>query len=364
MIGNLKVDIIYYKTSGDFELEFNLSGCCRMRIFKDNVDSAKVLVSALSRDVSRSRVILLVTDLIGEKNGAEILSAAIGYNYEDINKAAYSIKSSDEIKAPRGCLPLVTKQGQYGGFIIESGKQSIIVVSSDRTLRHEVMRLYIHQYIFDINQVELYNERLRHESENNPIIDNSNILNTARQELSGLPEEGEGITSVTSESGESVSVSAGKGVVLPTTNLDTDNRTSEQTIESERDLEKSEAQKFDSSAEETPSLESSTQDNNIEAEHSKNTAKVNFEAVESHSSGFVTHMSVFEDEDEQKEEKKINKRQRRPQKGTHIALLVISVLLLICCALLAYFLVYIPITGGEIPNDLQQILSEVFKWTE
>ena len=36
---NLKVDIIYYKTSSDFELEFNLTGCCRMRLFKDKIEA-------------------------------------------------------------------------------------------------------------------------------------------------------------------------------------------------------------------------------------------------------------------------------------------------------------------------------------
>ena len=30
MFQNLKVDVIYYKTNTDFEMEFNLCGCCRM----------------------------------------------------------------------------------------------------------------------------------------------------------------------------------------------------------------------------------------------------------------------------------------------------------------------------------------------
>ena len=188
MMTNLKLDIIYYKTSSDFELEFNLSGCCRMRIFKDKAESPKELVTALARDVARSRIILIVSDLLGEKNGVEVICSSIGYDYKSVDKSAYSILTEGEIKAPAGSLPLVTKTGQYGGFILESGKQSIIVVSSDRTLRHEVMKLYVHQYIFDINQVEAYNERLRHESEHNPIIDGSNILSSARQEFASVTE--------------------------------------------------------------------------------------------------------------------------------------------------------------------------------
>ena len=35
MFQNLKVDVIYYKTNSDFEMEFNLCGCCRMRLLSD-----------------------------------------------------------------------------------------------------------------------------------------------------------------------------------------------------------------------------------------------------------------------------------------------------------------------------------------
>ena len=38
MFQNVKVDIIYYDTSTDFELEFNLCGCCRMRLLTDKTD--------------------------------------------------------------------------------------------------------------------------------------------------------------------------------------------------------------------------------------------------------------------------------------------------------------------------------------
>ena len=349
MISNLKVDIIYNKTSSDFELEFNLSGCCRMRIFKDKLDSAKELVKALARDVSRSRVILIVTDLVGEKNGVEIVCSSIGYKYEPVNKEAYSIKNEEEISAPAGCLPLVTKSGEYGGCILESGKQSIIIVSSDRALRHEVMRLYIHQYVFDINQVEAYNERLRHESEHNPIIDGSNILNTARHELEAV----EGAAEV------GAVVVAGAGVVLPevptvteTETESTAEKTEPETVAEEAPIEHIIAPE---AVEETAPTEEATP---TEPEEDKKPAA----DIVSHSGGFVA-MAAEYDDDEEEEIPKISKRQRRRGKGSNIALLVISVLLLICFALLAYYFIYVPIMGGEMPNDLVKILSEVLPWT-
>ena len=364
MISNLKVDIIYYKTSSDFELEFNLSGCCRMRIFKDKIDSAKELVKALARDVSRSRVILIVTDLVGEKNGVEIVCSSIGYKYEPVNKEAHSIKNDENISAPAGSLPLVTKSGEYGGCILESGKQSIIIVSSDRALRHEVMRLYIHQYVFDINQVEAYNERLRHESEHNPIIDGSNILNTARHEIETV----EGVA----EAG--AVVAAGAGVVLPTAvpsapvvETPTEDATPDagaETVPTEDATPDTETETVPTEEITAPETEVASPAEEIAPAHKKteeNSEKPVSDII-SHSGGFVAMTADYDDEEED-EIPKISKRQRRRGKGSNIALLVISVLLLVCFGLLAYYFVYVPIMGGEMTNDLIKIISEVLPWT-
>ncbi len=350
MISNLKVDIIYYKTSSDFELEFNLSGCCRMRIFKDKVNDRKELVNTLARDVSRSRVIIVVTDLIGEKNGVEIVSSAIGYKYEPIDKMAHSIKSGDNIKAPHGCLPLVTKAGQYGGCIVECGKQSIIIVSSDRSLRHEVMRTYIHQYIFDINQVEAYNERLRHESEHNPIIDQSNILNTARQEF--MP-----ATAEIQPASENTDIDTdAKNEESHTTEMPSADENSEAAVSEETTSKAEEIKEQNNDDTLNPNNDSEATDDEVRAEST---------VVRSSSAGFVAMMSDKEDmQDTVYNNADVDRRLPRRKKGTDIALLVVVILLLVCFGLLAYYFVYLPIVGGELPNDLTKILSEVLPWTE
>ena len=58
MIQNIKVDTIYYLTNSDFEMEFNLCGCCKMRLLTDKAENAKNFVGLLSRAVSRSQVII------------------------------------------------------------------------------------------------------------------------------------------------------------------------------------------------------------------------------------------------------------------------------------------------------------------
>lgn len=359
MMTNLKLDIIYYKTSSDFELEFNLSGCCRMRIFKDKVDTPKELVTALARDVERSRIILIVSDLAGDKNGVEIVCSSIGYDYKAVDKAAYSIKNEEDIKAPLGSLPLVTKSGEYGGCILESGKQSIIIVSSDRTLRHEVMRLYIHQYIFDINQVEAFNERMRHESEHNPIIDGSNILSSARQEFAAVEGAGtvaEGVA-VTIASGVSAPVS------LPEVTADEAEVTADEAAEAtaEAETEPCAEEVSEPSAEEVAATEEPVHQPKAEDDTPSENERDN-NVIRSNSNGFVAMTNHFADEEE--EAPILTKRHRRRRKGSNIVLLVITILLLICFGLLAYYLVYLPIMGGELPNDLVEILKEVLPWTE
>ncbi len=340
MITNLKVDIIYYKTSSDFELEFNLSGCCRMRILKDNIKNSRELVNALARDVARSRIILMVSDLFGDKNGVETLCAAIGYKYLPADKSAHSIKTGDEIYMPTGALPLVTKSGQYGGFIVECGQQSIIVVSSDRNLRHEIMRSYIHQYIFDINQVDAYNERLRHENEHNPIIDNSNILSSARQDL--MQEQ-----STSLQADESVKVSAAKGVTTP----------DEISTVSQNKDDEAEPSKLNKYAE---NENISKSENTAEELKNKDDASYS-EAIEeiiSHTSGFNIP-KVYDQPSDAEEEKSINKRLVRRRKGGNIALLIIAILLLVCFGVLAYYMVYLPLVTGNNNNSVIKILEDI-----
>ena len=159
-MSNLKLDIIYYQTSSDFEMEFNLSGCCRMRIFKDKIETKKEFVSALAKDVSRSKIIIVVTELFGEESAIPTLSRAIGLGLTSPNKATFGIENTEEILIPETAVPLVTKAGIFGGCIIESGPQSIIIVSNMRALRHEIMKAYVHNYIFDVGQLFAYQERM------------------------------------------------------------------------------------------------------------------------------------------------------------------------------------------------------------
>lgn len=155
MFQNLKVDIVYYKTNTDFEMEFNLCGCCRMRLLTDKAADSKSAVRSLSRAVSRSRVILVIGALFGDDGVINIISKAIDSKLSNINNKNYGISGNDEIKILDGATPLVTKDGYFGGCIIERGPQTMILLTENKTIRKALMKSLIHPYIEELCAVEL-----------------------------------------------------------------------------------------------------------------------------------------------------------------------------------------------------------------
>ncbi len=150
MIQNIKADIVYYKTNTDFEMEFNLCGCCRMRLLTLKATEKKSFVSGLARAVSRSNIILVVGSLFGEDNIISNVAGAIGKNIVPIDNKQYGINSSEEISVISDAVPLVTSEGIFGGCIIESGPQTMILLSESKNVRKNIMNSLVHQYIREI----------------------------------------------------------------------------------------------------------------------------------------------------------------------------------------------------------------------
>lgn len=155
MFQNLKVDIIYYSTNTDFEMEFNLCGCCRMRLLTDKASDKKTFVHELARAVSRSRVIIIAGELFGSNGIIEIASHAIGKPLADIDNKQFGISEDRQIKVINGATPLVTGNGIFGGCIIESGPQTMIFLSENRQIRKAIMNTLIHPYIEELCAIEL-----------------------------------------------------------------------------------------------------------------------------------------------------------------------------------------------------------------
>lgn len=153
MVQNLKVDIIYHMTPSDFEMEFNLCGCCRMRLLNDKTTDKKTFIKALARAVSRSRVIMVCGPLFGENGIIKTVATAIGGATAPCNNATYGIIGDESIEIINGSTPLVTPDGYFGGCIIESGPQTIILLTENRAFRKSIMQNLIHPYVEEISYI-------------------------------------------------------------------------------------------------------------------------------------------------------------------------------------------------------------------
>ena len=150
---NLKVDIIYHQSPSDFEMEFNLGSSCHMRLLSDRTTDKKGFVNALVRDVARSRVIMCCGPLFGKDGLISVVSRAISAGTTSCDSKTYGINSDDPIDIISGSTPLVTPDGYFGGCIIESGPQTIIVLTENRTFRKAIMKNLIHPYLQEISYV-------------------------------------------------------------------------------------------------------------------------------------------------------------------------------------------------------------------
>ena len=150
MFENFKTDIIYYNTATDFEMEFNLCGCCRMRLLNDKCSDKKSLLLSLSRAVSRSNIIIISAPLFSEDNITKTVATAIGTTAETLNNEQYNVNSNAEIQIIKGSTPLVTADGAFGGCLIQSGPQTLILLTDNKGVRKNIMQNLIHPYVKEI----------------------------------------------------------------------------------------------------------------------------------------------------------------------------------------------------------------------
>lgn len=168
MFQNIKVDIIYFNTATDFEMEFNLSGCCRMRLLTDKAPDRKTLVNHLVRAVSRSRIIMITGALFGEEGLIKTCAQAVNRPLEKVDNKQYSINSDAEIEILKDSIPLVSADGIFGGCIIEQGPQTLILLSENKDIRKNIMQTLIHPYVKEVCADELIENK---EGKTAPIVE-------------------------------------------------------------------------------------------------------------------------------------------------------------------------------------------------
>ena len=117
MAAPVKTDIVYYRTQSDFELEFNLNGCCSMRVLQNKPKTTQEFLKAMRLAVSRSQIILTLGDLSGDDSLIDKVCNAIGYTTEERDLSVFGFMGS--VALPEGSIPLVSNEGQFAGCVIE-----------------------------------------------------------------------------------------------------------------------------------------------------------------------------------------------------------------------------------------------------
>lgn len=145
---SLKTEIIYLKCATDFEFEFNLNAAVQMRLFTECPADDKAFLSALSLAVSRSRAIIITSKF--DETLITKLAGSIGFKTETIVPEEYGITKMETDKLITGGVPLVTEDGIYAGIILESGPQSLIIITNERKIRKALMNKLVHTYLLDV----------------------------------------------------------------------------------------------------------------------------------------------------------------------------------------------------------------------
>ncbi len=152
MTNHLKAEIIYYNCATDFEFEFSMNSLCQMRLLSEASNDRKTMLTHLSRAVSRSRAIFIISPFNDEF--IETISHSIGFDTETLIADEYGITQHATDKFITSGVPLVTEDGIYAGIILECGPQSLILLTDDRSVRKRIMKSLVNQYILDLCNCE------------------------------------------------------------------------------------------------------------------------------------------------------------------------------------------------------------------
>ena len=333
MLKNLKIDIIYYNTPSDFEFEFNLGGYCRCRILNAKCATLKETINKLALAVTRSTVVIIVGKLLGENGFVAPVAKSIGKNLAPVDHRKFHITNPEPISLIEGSLPLVTSSGDFGGCIIESGPQSIVMLTDDKPLRDKISNELLSFYLTSLSRIP---------EEDIEII---NKENTVKEEVKDDPETIEPL--VTEEVIEAQAEEPAAEIIEEPVK-ENEEETSEEEIEStfiDIGIEEDSVDVF-SGAEKDDDIflinDTEEKDNSSYFEDSDNSEL------------------IFENDFEENEAEEETYRPTKKSSALSTVLLILVIVLLLTVGALLYFLVYLPGLDGI--NTLDYI-KEVFALT-
>lgn len=359
MFQNIKVDIAYYKTNTDFEMEFNLCGCCRMRLLTDKAPDKKTLVHSLARAVSRSRVIIIVGKLFGDDGVIKVAASATGSKLALADNAAYGISSNDEIEIISGSMPLVTPEGYFGGCIMEKGPQTMILLTDNKNVRKSVMKNLIHPYIEELCAIDLKEKAASATGEGVPkheqtdSADDVDIPELADVSASAEADDEDFFEDDSSFVFEESSETETQDVVEESESKETDDDYITDTEELNEEEYESEDMGLVTDEDDYEEIEMKTPDSDVfapfddefsvDSDMHYNDKGMSLKDYRRRNADYYKDDEVFEELVTDEEDYALN---RRVKGGFGLPILILSIILLILLIVLCYCIFYVPSTEG------------------
>ena len=144
----MQIETIYLSAMGDAGFDAAVQSLGAAFLGSTQVQTRRAYLEALARAVERSDAIIASGELFGPAGLVEITGKGLGMELEPINWSALGLlQGSDAARLPKGAIPLVTKGGEVGGAVLESGGQSLVLITGDMGLRGELFDLYVRPYL-------------------------------------------------------------------------------------------------------------------------------------------------------------------------------------------------------------------------
>ena len=149
MVPDLTLEVIYLNEPTDFKMEFELCACSNVRFLSLPVKSHAEFLSAISKSVIRSRAIITVGSFnpLDKLYIPKIIAKATGYELAAIENEKFGINTEKSTFLPKNGIPLVDANGNLGGCVLENNDQTIIMLTSERELRHNIVSNLVCPYL-------------------------------------------------------------------------------------------------------------------------------------------------------------------------------------------------------------------------
>lgn len=141
----LKLEFIYFREQTDARLEFGLHANYPLRTLSTKCEDFSDYLHALKKAVARNHIILVVGGFGKHASIVEVTGCAVGRAMLPCHPADPAQGLPEQL--PEGAVPLFDIDGTMAGVVLESGEQSILLLSERSTDRTWLVKNRLAPYL-------------------------------------------------------------------------------------------------------------------------------------------------------------------------------------------------------------------------